>query len=103
MNGRLVEFEKATVHVMTHALHYGSGVFEGIRCYNTQAGPAVFRLPEHVQRLVNSAKIYRMDLPVTGEELSEAILETIRANEFDTCYIRPLVYRGLGPMGVNPL
>ena len=103
MNGRLVEFEKATVHVMTHALHYGSGVFEGIRCYNTQAGPAVFRLPEHIQRLVNSAKIYRMDLPLTGEELGEAILETIRANEFDTCYIRPLVYRGLGPMGVNPL
>jgi branched-chain amino acid aminotransferase len=103
MNGRLVEFEKATIHVMTHALHYGSGVFEGIRCYNTRTGPAVFRLPEHVQRLVNSAKIYRMDVPLTQEELGEAVLETIRANGFDTCYIRPLVYRGLGPMGVNPL
>ena len=103
MNGRLVDFEHANVHVMTHALHYGSGVFEGIRCYNTHMGPAVFRLPDHIQRLLNSAKIYRMDLPVTREELCEAVCETIRANEFDTCYIRPLVYRGFGPMGVNPL
>ena len=103
MNGRLVEFEKATVHVMTHALHYGSGVFEGIRCYNTPRGPAVFRLPDHIQRLLNSAKIYRMELPLTRDELCEAVCETIRANEYDTCYIRPLVYRGFGPMGVNPL
>jgi len=102
-NGELVDFASATVHAMTHALHYGSGVFEGIRCYNTHMGPAVFRLPDHIQRLLNSAKIYRMDLPVTREELCEAVCETIRANEFDTCYIRPLVYRGLGPMGVNPL
>ena len=103
MNGRLVEFEKATVHTMTHALHYGSGVFEGIRAYNTPRGPAVFRLPEHVKRLFNSAKIYRMELPISREEVTEAILETIRANEFGACYIRPLVYRGFGPMGVNPL
>jgi len=103
MNGRLVDFEHATVHVMTHALHYGSGVFEGIRCYETEAGAAVFRLPEHIKRLINSAKIYRMDLPLTHQELCEACLDTIRANEFETCYIRPLVYRGFGPMGVNPL
>jgi branched-chain amino acid aminotransferase len=104
MNGRLVEFEKATIHVMTHALHYGSGVFEGIRCYDTESdGPAVFRLPEHIRRLVNSAKIYRMELPLSEQELCDACLDTIRANEFDTCYIRPLVYRGFGPMGVNPL
>ena len=103
MNGRLVEFEKATVHVMTHALHYGSGVFEGIRCYKTRQGSAVFRLAEHLKRLRNSAKIYRMEMPFSDAELRQATLETIHANEFDACYIRPLVYRGLGPMGVNPL
>ena len=103
MNGRLVEFEKATIHVMSHVVHYGSGVFEGIRCYNTLRGSAVFRLPEHVRRLDLSAKIYRMNLPGTAEEFSEAILETIRANGLDACYIRPVVYRGFGSMGVNPL
>jgi len=103
MNGRLVEFEKATVHVMTHALHYGSGVFEGIRCYKTRQGSAVFRLAEHLKRLRNSAKIYRMEMPFSDAELRQATLETIHGNQFDACYIRPLVYRGLGPMGVNPL
>ena len=103
MNGRLVEFEKATVHVMTHALHYGSGVFEGIRCYETSRGPEVFRLPEHMRRLELSAKVYRMDLPFPAAEFSEAILETIRANGLNSCYVRPLVYRGFGTMGVNPL
>ena len=103
MNGRLVEFEKATVPVMTHALHYGTGVFEGIRCYNTKQGSAVFRLPEHMERLMFSAKICRMDLPFSADELSAAILETIRANEFEACYIRPIAFRGFGPMGVNPL
>ncbi|HTQ79059.1 MAG TPA: branched-chain amino acid transaminase [Thermoanaerobaculia bacterium] len=103
MNGRLVEFEKATVHVLTHALHYGSGVFEGIRCYKMKQGPGVFRLPEHMKRLRNSAKIYRMELELSDDALGQAVLETIRANDFDTCYIRPLVYRGFGPMGVNPL
>lgn len=103
MNGRLVDFEKATVHVMTHALHYGSGVFEGIRCYETRRGPEVFRLPEHIRRLELSAKVYRMELPVPAADFAEAILETIRANGFDSCYIRPLVYRGFGTMGVNPL
>jgi branched-chain amino acid aminotransferase len=103
MNGTLVEFEKATIHVMSHALHYGSGVFEGIRCYDTRRGPEVFRLPEHIQRLELSAKVYRMELPVPAAELSKAVLETIRANGLDSCYIRPLVYRGFGTMGVNPL
>src|SRR5262245_33774689 len=103
MNGRLVEFEKATVPVMSHALHYGTGVFEGIRCYQTRQGPAVFRLAEHLERLVYSAKIYRMDLPVTPAELTDAVVETIQANELGACYIRPIVFRGFGPMGVNPL
>jgi branched-chain amino acid aminotransferase len=103
MNGRLVDFEKATVHVLSHALHYGSGVFEGIRCYNTKQGPAVFRLPEHMVRLENSAKVYRMPLAYTNHELCEAVCETIRENDMESCYIRPLVYRGFGTMGVNPL
>ncbi len=103
MNGRLVEFEKATVPVMTHALHYGTGVFEGIRCYQTRTGSAVFRLAEHLQRLVYSAKICRMELPFTPHELSVAVEETIRANELDACYIRPIAFRGFGPMGVNPM
>jgi branched-chain amino acid aminotransferase len=103
MNGRLVEFEKAAIHPMTHALHYGSGVFEGIRCYETRRGPAVFRLPEHIRRLELSAKVYRMELPLPAGEFAEAVLETIRANEMQSCYIRPLIYRGFGTMGVNPL
>jgi branched-chain amino acid aminotransferase len=103
MNGRLVDFEKANVHVLTHALQYGSGVFEGIRAYDTRQGAAVFRLDAHVRRLFSSAKIYRMEIPLSQEELAGAILDTIRGNEFGACYIRPLVYRGFGPMGVNPL
>lgn len=103
MNGSLVDFEKATVHVLSHALHYGSGVFEGIRCYNTKQGPAVFRLPEHMVRLENSAKVYRMPIAYTNHELCEAVCETIRANDLESCYIRPLVFRGFGTMGVNPL
>jgi len=103
MNGELVEFEKATVHVLSHALHYGSGVFEGIRCYDTPDGPAVFRLPEHIRRLENSCKIYRMPLRFSGEELAEAVCEIVRANGLGACYIRPIVYRGFGTLGVNPL
>ena len=79
-NGELVEFEKATVHVLSHALHYGSGVFEGIRCYQTPDGPAVFRLPDHARRLVVSAGVYRMELPWSQGQIAEAILDTIRAN-----------------------
>jgi branched-chain amino acid aminotransferase len=103
MNGELVEFEKATVHVLSHALHYGSGVFEGIRCYDTPDGPAVFRLQEHVRRLVNSCKIYRMPVRFSASELADAVCETIRANELGACYIRPIVYRGFGTLGVDPL
>lgn len=103
MNGRMVDFADARIHVFTHALHYGSGVFEGARCYKTSRGPEVFRLREHVDRLLWSAKIYRMDVPYGERELAEAVLETIRANGFSACYIRPLVYRGYGSLGVNPL
>jgi len=93
MNGDLVEFEKATVHFLTTGLHYGIGVFEGIRCYATEHGPAVFRLKEHVERLVNSAKVLGFrDLPYTADELAEAIKLTVAANSFDECYIRPLIY-----------
>ena len=103
-NGQLIDFEKATVHVLTHALHYGSGVFEGIRCYNARQGSGVFRLPEHVRRLENSAKVYRMPIAFTTEELIDGICETIRANELKACYIRPIIFRGFGDrIGVNPL
>ncbi len=102
MNGKLVDFADAKVHVFTHALHYGSGVFEGIRCYDTARGPEVFRLDEHLDRLVWSAKIYRMQLPFGPDELKQATLATIRANGFRACYIRPLAYRGFGSLGVNP-
>ena len=103
-NGQLIDFKDANVHVLSHALHYGSGVFEGIRCYNTRQGSAVFRLPEHVRRLENSAKVYRMKLNFSTEELIDAICETIRANELKACYIRPIVFRGFGDrIGVNPL
>ncbi len=91
MNGSLVEFEKATLHFLTPALHYGAGVFEGIRCYSTSNGPAVFRLTEHMQRLVNSAKVFGFrSMPYTVEELSEAVKQVVSANDFSECYIRPL-------------
>jgi len=103
MNGQLVEFEKATVHVMSHALHYGSGLFEGIRCYKTSKGPAVFRLQEHLKRLENSCKVYRMEIPFSREELTQAVFDTIRNNDLKECYIRPIVFRGFGTAGINPL
>ena len=103
MNGSLVEFEKATVHVMAHALHYGSGLFEGIRAYRTVKGPAVFRLPEHLKRLENSCKVYRMEIPYDREALTQAVFEVIRANELEECYLRPIVFRGFGTVGINPL
>jgi branched-chain amino acid aminotransferase len=103
MNGKLVEFEKATVHVLSHALHYGSGVFEGIRCYDTSEGPAVFRLQEHIRRLIDSCKIYRMPVRFSAPELADAVCETIHANELGACYIRPIIYRGFGTLGVDPL
>ncbi len=103
MNGKLVEFEKATVHVMAHALHYGSGLFEGIRCYRTPGGPAIFRLHDHLKRLENSCKVYRMEIPFSRDELIQACFETVRSNELEECYIRPIVFRGFGTVGINPL
>ncbi|MEM4598838.1 MAG: branched-chain-amino-acid transaminase [Candidatus Diapherotrites archaeon] len=102
-NGKLVNWNEAKIHVLTHALHYGSGVFEGIRCYKTKKGPAVFRLKEHVKRLFCSAKIYAMKIPYTEEALRRAVKETIASNNLEECYIRPIVYRGYGEMGINPL
>jgi branched-chain amino acid aminotransferase len=102
MNGEFVPWDRAQIHVLTHGLHYGSSVFEGIRCYSTEKGPAVFRLKDHTERLFNSAKIYRMEIPYTQDEIDDAILATIRENELKECYIRPIAYRGYGEMGVNP-
>ena len=101
-NGEFVRYEDATVHVLTHALHYGTSVFEGIRCYRTEKGSAIFRNPEHMQRLIDSAKIYRMDLGFTREELERAAVDTVARSGLEECYIRPLSYRAAGPMGVNP-
>jgi branched-chain amino acid aminotransferase len=103
MNGEFVAWEDAKVHVLTHALHYGTGVFEGERCYDTERGPAIFRHKEHLERLERSAKLYYMDIPYSREVLREATHELIARNGFRSCYIRPLVYRGHGPMGLNPL
>lgn len=102
-NGNLVNWKEANIHVLSHVVHYGSSVFEGIRCYSTAKGPVVFRLEEHVQRLFNSAKIYRMDVDYTVNEFSQAIIETIKANQLDECYIRPVIFRGYGKLGVHPL
>lgn len=102
MNGKLVPWRDATVHVLAHGLQYGSVVFEGMRCYRTERGPACFRLPEHVRRLMNSAKIYRMECRFSEKQISEAVLETILANGHQSCYVRPLIYRGYGEVGVNP-
>lgn len=102
MDGELVEFEKATVHFLTPALHYGAAVFEGIRAYNTDKGPAVFRLKEHAERLVDSAHVLGFrDLPWTAEQVAKAIKETVKANGFSSCYIRPLIYLGGRPAGLN--
>ncbi len=102
-NGELVPWDEATVHVTAHVMHYGSSVFEGIRAYASEDGPAVFCLDAHILRLFNSAKIYRMEIPYTPEEIKQAILDTILANGHSSCYIRPLVFRGAGSLGVNPL
>jgi branched-chain amino acid aminotransferase len=103
MDGTLVPWDEAKIHVLTHSLHYGSGVFEGIRAYETKKGPAVFRLTDHIARLYRSAKIYTIEIPYTPEELIEATKETVRASGLPACYIRPLVYLGYGEMGLNPL
>jgi len=102
MNGRLIPWEQATVHVLSHVIHYGSCIFEGIRCYKTQRGPAVFRLRDHADRLFDGCRIYRMEIPYSREEIEAAILETIRTNKLEACYVRPLVYRGYESLGVDP-
>jgi branched-chain amino acid aminotransferase len=103
MNGDFVPWDEAQVHVLTHALHYGTGVFEGIRAYETERGPAIFRHHEHLERLRRSAALYYMELPYQLEKLREATHELIARNGLRSCYIRPLVYRGHGPMGLDPL
>jgi branched-chain amino acid aminotransferase len=102
INGELVEWADAKIHIASHVIHYGSAVFEGARCYQTARGSACFRLDAHMRRLIDSAKIYRMDPAYTQAQLQDAVLETIRANQMKVCYIRPLVYRGYAALGVNP-
>lgn len=101
-NGEFIPWQDATIHVMSHVVHYGSSVFEGIRCYNTPDGPAIFRLPEHLRRLRDSAKVYRMEYPYSEKALTAALEELIIRNNLDECYIRPVVFRGYGTVGVNP-
>jgi branched-chain amino acid aminotransferase len=101
-NGKLIKWEDATIHVMSHVVHYGSSVFEGIRCYDLPSGPAIFRAQEHMQRLLDSAKVYRIDVPFTREELVKGMVETVGHNGVSPCYIRPIVLRGYGEAGVNP-
>ena len=103
MDGEFVDWDEARVHILTHTLHYGCGVFEGIRAYPTDTGPAVFRLTDHILRLFNSAKIFMIDVPFTVEQIIEATKATVRVNGLSECYIRPLVYLGYGEMGLNPL
>src|SRR6478672_1447092 len=100
-NARFIKWEEATIHVLSHVVSYGSSVFEGIRCYSTPAGPAVFRLGDHVRRMLDSAKIYRMEVAQSAGELGEAMLELVRVNQMDACYIRPIALRGYGEIGVN--
>ena len=102
MNGKIVPYKNAKVHVLTHALHYSTAIFEGIRCYNTTKGPAIFRLGEHVDRLFKSAKMYSMKIPYTKAEISDAIIQTVRSNKLKECYIRPIAYYGHGVMGLTP-
>src|SRR5512143_3355364 len=103
MSGKLVPWDDARIHIGSHVIHYGSAVFEGIRCYATPKGSAVFRLDAHTERLFNSAKIYWMAVPFSPDQVNAAVLETIAANKLGACYIRPVVYRGAGQLGVNPL
>jgi len=102
MNGTLIPWDEAKIHVLSHVVHYGSSWFEGIRCYNTKKGPAIFRLDAHIRRLFDSVKIYGAQIPFSKAKLQEGILETVHANGLKACYIRPFVYRGYGEMGVNP-
>jgi branched-chain amino acid aminotransferase len=102
MDGKFVDWDNATVHILTHTLHYGLGVFEGIRCYETKGGPAIFRLDEHIERLFKSAHIFLIDIPYSKREIKDAIIKLVRVNKIKECYIRPLVYIGYGAMGLYP-
>jgi len=102
-NGKLIPWDEANVHILTHTLHYGLGVFEGIRCYETKDGPAIFRGKEHIKRLFNSAHIVKIKIPYSMDEIMKAIFDTIKANNLKSCYIRPIVFYGPGAMGLNPL
>src|SRR5215471_14793766 len=101
-NGEIIRWADANTHVSAHALHYGSGVFEGMRCYETIEGPAIFRMDEHLDRLYNSASVYGLEIPFTRAELSDAVCEVIQLNEFNSCYVRPLCYYGSSSLGVHP-
>jgi branched-chain amino acid aminotransferase len=103
MNGSLVNWDDAKVHVLTHAMHYGSSWFEGIRCYDTKRGSAIFRLQDHLRRLYDSCKMYRAEIPLSMKEFEDGVKETVRVNKMKSCYIRPLAYRGYGEVGVFPL
>ena len=103
MDGKMIDWKDANIHALSHVVHYGTSVFEGIRAYNTKNGVAIFRLDEHVKRLFDSAKIYKIDIPYTQKEIAEAIKETVKENDLKSCYIRPDVFRGYGELGVNPL
>ncbi len=103
MNGKFVNWDDAKIHILSHVIHYGSCWFEGIRCYKTKNGSAIFRLREHVNRLFDSSKIYRAGIPYSIQEIENGIIETVKANDYKECYIRPIVYRGYGEVGVNPL
>jgi branched-chain amino acid aminotransferase len=102
-NGRFIPWNEAKIHVLSHVVSYGTSVFEGIRCYDTANGPALFRLRDHVRRMIDSAKIYRMEIPFSLEELSAAMVELVSVNKLRSCYVRPIALRGYGEMGVNPL
>jgi branched-chain amino acid aminotransferase len=103
IDGNLIDWDDAKIHILTHALHYATAVFEGIRCYDTNKGPAIFRMRDHIRRLQNSGKMYHMNIEYSEEELELAIIETLKANDVNECYIRPIAYYGYGKMGVNPL
>lgn len=103
MNGKFVNWNEAKIHILSHVIHYGSSFFEGIRSYKTKQGSAIFRLDEHVKRLINSAKIFRAEIPYSFEQIHDAIIETIKVNNLESCYIRPVAYRGYDDIGVNPL
>lgn len=102
INGKFINWDDAKIHILSHVIHYGSGIFEGARCYKTPKGPAIFRLQEHTHRLFNSCKIYRMEIPYSEDEINAATIEIIRVNKVEECYIRPIVYRGYETLGVDP-